>query len=220
MARCGPCQVARCSMSSCKATSMANCATPFAAAIAGPTCLSLRVRVIPRRMYAYPDVTVVCGKPLLADERQDILVNPTAIFEVLSPTTEKYDRGTKFRYYLTIDTLKDYILVDQFAMRIEQYTRGTAGAWTFRAYQQPEDQLKIDSIGVSLPARAHLRSRRTTAAGTRIRIKTRWSQSTYSPARSAVRDPNSTHAASPAYVVSRTPPNTPPAPQHRSSRGK
>lgn len=116
-----------------------------------PYVSELRVRVIPRRMYAYPDVTVVCGKPLLADERQDILVNPTAIFEVLSPTTEKYDRGTKFRYYLTIDTLKDYILVDQFAMRIEQYTRGTAGAWTFRAYQQPEDQLKIDSIGVSLP---------------------------------------------------------------------
>ena len=111
----------------------------------------LRVRVMPRRMYAYPDVTVVCGKPMLADDRQDILLNPTVIFEVLSPTTEKYDRGTKFRYYLTIDSLKDYILVDQFAMRVEQYTRGTEGAWTFRAYQQPEDAVKIDSIGVSLP---------------------------------------------------------------------
>jgi len=111
----------------------------------------LRVRVMPRRMYAYPDVTVVCGKPLLADDRQDILLNPTVIFEVLSPTTEKYDRGTKFRYYLTIDSLKDYILVDQFAMRVEQYTRGTEGAWTFRAYQQPEEAVKIDSIGVSLP---------------------------------------------------------------------
>jgi Uma2 family endonuclease len=124
-------------------------------ALRGTNCRTftsdLRVRVMPRRMYAYPDVTVVCGKPLLADDRQDILVNPTAIFEVLSPTTEKYDRGTKFRYYLNIDTLKDYILVDQFAMRVEQYTRGTAGAWTFRACQQPQDELKIDSIGVALP---------------------------------------------------------------------
>jgi len=111
----------------------------------------LRVRVMPRRMYAYPDVTVVCGTPQLADDRQDILVNPAVIFEVLSPTTEKYDRGAKFRHHLTIDTLKDYILVDQFAMRIEQYTRGTAGAWTFRAYRQPEDESKIDSIAVSLP---------------------------------------------------------------------
>ena len=124
-------------------------------ALRGSNCQAftsdLRVRVMPRRMYAYPDVTVVCGKPVLADERQDILLNPAVIFEVLSPTTEKYDRGAKFRYYLAIDTLKDYILVDQFAMRVEQYTRGTAGAWTFRAYQQAEDELKIDSIGVALP---------------------------------------------------------------------
>ena len=63
-------------------------------ALRGSNCRALRsdlrVRVIPRRMYAYPDVTVVCGKPLLADDRQDILLNPAVIFEVLSPTTEKY----------------------------------------------------------------------------------------------------------------------------------
>ena len=116
-----------------------------------PYASELRVRVMPRRMYAYPDVTVVCGKPQLADERQDILLNPAVIVEVLSPSTETYDRGAKFRYYLAIDTLKDYILVDQSRMRVEQYTRGADGAWTFRAYQQPQDALKIDSIGVSLP---------------------------------------------------------------------
>jgi len=133
----------------------ANLIAELVAALRGTACRTftsdLRVRVIPHRMYAYPDVTVVCGKPLLADDRQDILVNPTAIFEVLSPTTERYDRGAKFRHYLTIDTLKDYILVDQFEMRIEQYTRGTEGAWMFRAYRQPHDELKIDSIGVALP---------------------------------------------------------------------
>jgi Uma2 family endonuclease len=109
-----------------------------------------RVRVSPGRMYAYPDVTVVCGRPLLADERQDILLNPAVIFEVLSPTTEHYDRGPKFQYYRAIESLTDYILVDQNQIRVEQYTRGDAGTWTLRDYQRPEDELRIDSIGVSL----------------------------------------------------------------------
>jgi Uma2 family endonuclease len=109
-----------------------------------------RVRVSPGRMYAYPDVTVVCGKPRLADERQDILLNPSVIFEVLSPSTEYYDRGVKFQHYRTIETLKDYILVNQDEIRIEQYTRGEANTWTLRDYQRREDELRIDSIGVSL----------------------------------------------------------------------
>ncbi len=73
------------------------------------------------------------------------------IFEVLSPSTETYDRGVKFQRYLAIETLKDYVLVEQDEIRVEHYARGTAGAWTFRAYEQLDDQLKLDSIGVSLP---------------------------------------------------------------------
>ena len=101
-------------------------------------------------MYAYPDVTVVCGKPILVDERQDILLNPAVIFEVLSPSTEQYDRGVKLRYYRAIESLTDYLLVDQNQIRIEQYTRGDAGTWTLRDYQRPVEELRIDSIGVSL----------------------------------------------------------------------
>jgi Uma2 family endonuclease len=109
-----------------------------------------RVLVSPGRMYAYPDVTGVCGKPLLVDERQDILVNPTVIFEVLSPSTEYYDRGVKFQYYRGIESLRDYILVDQNQVRIEQYTRGEANTWTLHDYQRPEEELRIDSIQASL----------------------------------------------------------------------
>jgi len=109
-----------------------------------------RVR-LSRRTYVYPDVTIVCGKPLLADEPQDILLNPAAVFEILSPTTEAYDRGAKFQHYLRVDSLKDYILVDQSNTRLEHYARGSAGAWTFRAYERLDDELKIDAIGVSLP---------------------------------------------------------------------
>jgi Uma2 family endonuclease len=110
-----------------------------------------RVRVSKTRMYAYPDVSVVCGKPLLADERQDILLNPVVIFEVLSPSTEKYDRGVKFQHYRGIDSLKDYLLVDQDQVRIEWYSRELDNTWTLRDYQKLEEELKIASIGVSLP---------------------------------------------------------------------
>jgi len=110
-----------------------------------------RVGVMPGRMYAYPDVTVVCGKLLLADNHHDILLNPVAIVEVLSPSTEKYDRGVKFQYYRTIESFRDYILVAQDRVRVEQFTRGPSGTWTLRDYVGMKDELKIESIDVTVP---------------------------------------------------------------------
>ena len=111
----------------------------------------LRVRVSATGIYAYPDVTVVCGKRLLADDHKDILLNPVVIFEILSQSTEPYDRGLKFQHYRTIESLKEYILVDQSKVRVEQYVRQDANTWTLHDHQQLEQELKIDSIGVSLP---------------------------------------------------------------------
>jgi len=123
------------------------------AALRGTACEAFdsdfRVRVSPR-MYTYPDLAVVCGKAMFADQREYILLNSTAIFEVLSPSTEYYDRGVKFRRYREIGSLTDYILVDQDQIRLEQYTRGEANTWTLRDYQRTEDVLQIASIGVSL----------------------------------------------------------------------
>jgi len=110
----------------------------------------LRVRAS-SRLYTYPDLTIVCGKPMPSDDRQDILLNPTVIFEVLSPSTESYDRGLKLQSYRSIDSLQDYILVAQDQVRVEQYTRGEANTWTFRDYQGADATLAITSIGVSLP---------------------------------------------------------------------
>lgn len=133
----------------------ANLLGELFAAIRGSDCRmytsDFRVRVSKTRMYAYPDASVVCGKPVLADERQDILLNPAVIFEILSPSTEKYDRGVKFQNYRTIDSLMDYILVAQDAVRVEHYTRGDDNTWTLRDHQTLEEELKIVSIGVSLP---------------------------------------------------------------------
>ena len=70
----------------------------------------LRVRVSPSGLYTYPDVVVVCGESVYADKRKDTLINPALIIEVLSPTTEAYDRGFKFTQYRTLESLKEYAL--------------------------------------------------------------------------------------------------------------
>jgi Uma2 family endonuclease len=126
-------------------------------ALRGTSCRAfdsdLRLRVSPR-MYAYPDLTIVCGTPLLAGDREDILLNPRVIFEVLSPSTEHYDRGVKFQHYREVESLQDYILVVQDQVRVEQYTRGDANTWTLHDYQRPDNVLRIASIGVSVPLAA------------------------------------------------------------------
>jgi Uma2 family endonuclease len=112
----------------------------------------LRVRVS-ARMYTYPDVSVVCGKLQLADAQNDVLLNPIVIFEVLSPSTELYDRGVKLQLYRTIPSLREYILVDQNKARIEQYIYQDATSWTLRDHQGLDAELKLDSIGAVLPLR-------------------------------------------------------------------
>lgn len=111
----------------------------------------LRVRVS-SRMYTYPDVSVVCGKPLLGIE-EDNLLNPVVIIEVLSPSTERYDRGLKFQHYRTIPSLREYILVEQDIIQVEQYIRQDDGTWSLRDHKGKTAELKMDSIGATLPLR-------------------------------------------------------------------
>jgi Uma2 family endonuclease len=124
------------------------------AALRGTPCRPFgsdsRVRV-PSRAYGYPDVTVVCGPQATTGKHRDILVDPVAIFEVPSPSTEKYDRGVKSRLYRTIDSLRDYVLVSQEEIHIEQFTRPRNGDWTVRDYLSLDQELKMDSIGIAIP---------------------------------------------------------------------
>jgi len=130
-----------------------NLVVELSASLSGSDCevfgSDFRVRVS-KRLHAYPDVIVVCGPPRLGDEHQDILLNPVALFEILSPSTEKYDRGFKFQHYWTIESLKEYILVDQQQVRIEQYIRQAGNTWTLHTYQSLGEQLDLASIGASL----------------------------------------------------------------------
>lgn len=106
---------------------------------------NMKIRTSPRGLYAYPDLTVVCGQAAFHDDKRDVIVNPCLIFEVLSPTTEAYDRGRKFARYTEIETLTDYILVAQEEPRIEHYSRQADGNWLYTAVSNLRDNLVISS---------------------------------------------------------------------------
>ena len=100
--------------------------------------------------YFYPDVVVVCGEPHFEDDVFDILLNPTVIIEVLSPSTEAYDRGEKFSHYRQLQSLQEYILVSQDKVRVEHYVRQTE-RWVLTDFQELEQHFPLTSIQCELP---------------------------------------------------------------------
>lgn len=100
--------------------------------------------------YTYPDITVVCGESRLADRERETLLNPTLIIEVLSPSTERYDRGRKFQFYRQIDSLRTYVLIAQDSPRIEWYVRGDDGRWQFNDAAGLDAQVDLTAIGCTL----------------------------------------------------------------------
>jgi Uma2 family endonuclease len=98
---------------------------------------------------AYPDASVVRGERRFSDEACDELLNPTVIVEVLSPSTEAYDRGEKFRHYETIASLSDYVLVSTAARRVEVFSRNPEGGWLLRVFSLG-DTADIPSITARL----------------------------------------------------------------------
>jgi len=110
----------------------------------------MRLKVIKTSSYFYPDVVAVCGKPQFEDNEQDVLLNPIVIVEVLSPSTEGYDRGTKFEHYRTIDSLSDYLLVAQDKIHVEHYVRQSDRSWLFSEFKSAEEKIQMESIGGEL----------------------------------------------------------------------
>jgi len=110
-----------------------------------------RVRTGKKHRYFYPDITVVCGQPHIVDDNHhDTLLNPSVIFEVLSPTTEAFDRGMKFSYYEAIESFTDYVLVSQDRPRIEHFIRQSDNTWLRSVTEGLETRLNIQSLSVSL----------------------------------------------------------------------
>jgi Uma2 family endonuclease len=98
----------------------------------------------------YPDLVALCGEPELLDERRDVLLNPSLIVEVLSDSTEAYDRGDKFALYRQLPSLQEYLLVSQNRVGVELYTRGQDDRWTLTDYSALTDRVPLASIECTL----------------------------------------------------------------------
>ncbi|HVQ36341.1 MAG TPA: Uma2 family endonuclease [Pyrinomonadaceae bacterium] len=110
----------------------------------------MRVKVAVSGLYTYPDVAVVCGEPRFEDGFLDTLQNPTLLIEILSKSTERYDRIAKTDYYRTIDSLAEHLLVAQEEYRVEQYTRQPDGHWILAETSSLEGNVDLRSIECSL----------------------------------------------------------------------
>ena len=111
---------------------------------------TMRVRTSPTGSYFYPDVVVGGDKPRFEDNVFDTLLNPILVIEVLSPSTETFDRGEKFAHYQELTSLREYILVSQDRIHVEHY-RLMETQWVQKAFHAPEDVLVLNSIDCKLP---------------------------------------------------------------------
>ena len=134
-----------------------NLAASLHGALKGRPCEAymneMRVGYPPQTRYLYPDAVVVCGGPRFEDRTLDTLLNPTVVFEVLSASTESFDRGRKFKHYGAIESMREYVLLSQTEVRVEQFTRQGDGTWILRALGAGET-LRLPSLDVALPVDA------------------------------------------------------------------
>ena len=110
----------------------------------------MRVRTPNTKVISYPDVVVACPPLQLLDERGDTLLNPTVIIEVLSDSTESFDRGDKWLAYEEIPTLTDYVLISQNAPKVEHFTRLGEAEWTYRFLEGVNDVITLERIDCSV----------------------------------------------------------------------
>jgi Uma2 family endonuclease len=110
----------------------------------------MRLHIPENSLYTYPDAMVVCGQKQFRDEKKDTLLNPVLIVEVLSPSTEGYDRGEKFRLYRSIASLQEYLIIDSQRYAVEKYQRNEEGYWVLTDAQDINSSLYLASIDFSL----------------------------------------------------------------------
>lgn len=110
---------------------------------------NLRLGVRASRAYKYPDVSGRCGRPEFEDTRPETFLNPSFLFEILSRSTERRDRGDKFAHYQLIPSLREYVLVAQDHMRVERYVPA-GDVWTLKVLARPDDVLELPSVGCAL----------------------------------------------------------------------
>lgn len=116
-----------------------------------PLTSDMRVHIPATTLYTYPDVVVVCGNPEFQDQQHDVLLNPHVIIEVLSESTEKYDRGAKFQQYQHLTSLREYILVAQDEARVERYVRQPNNDWLLTNFVGLDASVTVQSVQATIP---------------------------------------------------------------------
>ena len=111
----------------------------------------MKVKIQKKKKYSYPDIVVVCEKEEYEDEHNDVLLNPVVLIEILSDSTEAYDRGDKFSHYQDIPSFTEYILVSQYTLKMERFARQPDKSWVYTIYQGEEDILSVETIDCDLP---------------------------------------------------------------------
>jgi Uma2 family endonuclease len=110
----------------------------------------MRVKVAPTGLYTYPDIVVVCGEARFDDEQRDTLLNPTLLVEVLSKSTEAYDRGEKFEHYRKLDSLAEYVLISQEKVHVDHYLRQPDRHWLLSETGTLDSTVRLAVIGCDL----------------------------------------------------------------------
>lgn len=110
----------------------------------------MKVRATPDGLFAYPDLSVVCGEPQFHDDKRDMLINPIVIMEVLSDSTEVFDRRKKFAQYQHLDSFTDYVLIAQDEPHVEHYARQADNEWYLTIAKGLDSQIVLSSIGCTL----------------------------------------------------------------------
>lgn len=111
----------------------------------------VRLWVAKKRLYTYPDVMIILGEPEYHNNRTDMITNPQVIVEVLSKSTKNYDRGDKFKLYKTIPSFREYILIDQTKIKVEQYSKTEHKRWSYSEYDEEDTALVFNSFEVEVP---------------------------------------------------------------------
>jgi len=131
-----------------------NLAGEFRNRLKGGRCVAynadLRIKIEATGLFTYPDLSIICGPLRFAEGTEDTVVNPTVLVEVLSDSTEAYDRGRKFEHYRQIPTLQAYLLVSQQAPRVEQFIRQAEGRWLLEEAAGMDRHLELPALEISI----------------------------------------------------------------------
>ncbi len=110
----------------------------------------MRLNIPENTLYTYPDITIYCGELQSSELDEDTVINPSVVIEILSPSTKEYDRGTKFKLYRAIPTLKEYVLIDTDVVNVEFFTRIENGVWELKEYKFLEEHILIKTADFNI----------------------------------------------------------------------